>query len=184
MAPPTYHERLRIEGATLAAAGAAGSALVLATQPQARRWPLNTAGQLAATAALLASTVPKKTRGALDAARELPPGEEGDGEPTPLWLLPVIVAGLCVPVVAAPPLPGPLRGVRALEKLRERAGWDAALRVTAGSALAGLAQALLAARVVDEAQARTGRTYVRAAGSSLLGGTRVGYLAQSRNGSV
>ena len=53
--PQTYRERLRREGAVLAVTGAAGSAALLATAPEARRWPWNTVGQLAGVAALLAT---------------------------------------------------------------------------------------------------------------------------------
>jgi len=163
MTPPTYRERLRIEGLTLAASGAAGSAglLVLKTE-QATRWPLNTAGQLAVVAGLLGWLGPRATRGWLDRADELAPGEEGTGEPTPLWHLPVIVTGLTATFVA-------------LGEVSDRAGWDAGLRVTLGCTLVGLAQAVLLERIVAGHEREHGRRYFRAAGSRLLRGTKVGW---------
>lgn len=161
--PPTYRQRLRAEGFTLAASGAAGSAGLLALKTeQATRWPWNTIGQLAIVAGLLGWLGPRSVRRSIQRAGELPPGGEGSGEPTPLWQLPLIVAGLTATFVG-------------LEAVNPRAGWDAGLRVTAGSALVGLAQALLLDRVVAADEAATGRTYHRVKGSRLGRGTRLGY---------
>jgi len=91
---------------------------------------------------------------------------EGAEEPTPLWQLPLIVAGLSA-AVALPrwtDLPG-----------SRLAGYDAALRVTAGCLLVGLAQAVLLERVVARAEARHGWRYVRIPGSRLVRGTRLGF---------
>jgi hypothetical protein len=60
---PTYRERLRVEGLTLAASGALGSAGLLAFKTeQATRWPLNTVGQLAVVAGLLGWLGPRPRR--------------------------------------------------------------------------------------------------------------------------
>src|SRR3954451_777958 len=112
MAVPSYRERLRTEGLTLAACGAAGSLVLWRFFPQARRWPLNTLGQLAVTAGLYARFGTRTVRKSLDEAVEAEPGGEGTGEPTPLWELPVIMVGLAA---AFPLLPS------------DRAGWDASL---------------------------------------------------------
>ena len=45
--PPTYRQRLRIEGLGLALCGAIGTIVLLAVSAQAQRDPLSTAGQLA-----------------------------------------------------------------------------------------------------------------------------------------
>ena len=159
--PPTYRERLRVEGLTLAACGAAGSAGILALKTeQATRWPLSTIGQLALVAGLLGWLGPRSVKKSIAASEEVPAGEEGSGEPTPLWQLPLIVAALTGTVVA-------------LEEVNTRAGWDAALRVTGGCTLVGLAQALLLARAVGADEDANGRTYFRFKGSRLGRGTRL-----------
>ncbi|MBA3327782.1 MAG: hypothetical protein H0T43_05730 [Solirubrobacterales bacterium] len=165
--PPTYRERLRLEGAVLAGAGAAGSVALLAVTDEASRWPLNTVGQLAVVAGLLGWIVPRSARRAMGAARSVDPGERISGDPTPVWQHPIIVASLTASVV----LPREF-GV-------SRAGWDAGLRVTAGCMLVGLAQAVLAERVVAAGEARTGRRYVRVPGSRLIGGTKLGFFGDS-----
>ena len=162
--PPTYRERLRAEGLTLAACGAAGSAglLVLKTE-QATRWPWNTIGQLAVVAGLLGWLGPRSVRRSIESATELSPGGEGSGEPTPLWQLPLIVAGLTATFVG-------------LEEVNTRAGWDAGLRITGGCTLVGLAQAFLLERRVAADEDERGRSYFRLKGSRLGRGTRLGYV--------
>lgn len=158
---PTYRERLRTEGFTLAACGAAGSAGILALKTeQATRVPLSTIGQLAVVAGLLGWLGPRSVRKSIRASEEVAAGEEGSGEPTPLWQLPLIVAGLAGTFVA-------------LEQVNPRAGWDAGLRVTGGCTLVGLAQALLLARLVAADEDARGRTYFRFKGSRLGRGTRL-----------
>jgi hypothetical protein len=102
----------------------------------------------------------------MDRAEELPPGEEGDGEPTPLWMLPPIMAGLAAVFVLLPRTGLPASSA---------AGWDAALRVTGGCVLVGTAQAVLFERTVAKDEERRGRRYVRIPGSRLLGGTKLGW---------
>lgn len=155
--PPTYRERLRIEGAALAGCGAVGSVALLALAPQAKRWPLNTIGQLAVVAGLLGYFGPRSARRAMQRSEARGPGAIGSGEPTPLWHIPPIVAGLSLAVT---PSPG---------------GWDASLRVTAGCVLVGAAQALLLERTVALEERRSGRTFFRLAGSRLGRGTKLGY---------
>jgi hypothetical protein len=160
---PTYRERLRVEGLTLAACGAAGSAGLLALETeQATRWPLNTAGQLAVVAGLLGWFGPRVTRGVLARAEELGPDEVVTGEPTPLSHLPLIVTGLTATFVA-------------LGEVNDRAGWDAGLRVTLGCTLVGLAQAIPLERIVAAEEAARGRRFFRGKGSRLLRGTQLGW---------
>ena len=82
-------------------------------------------------------------------------------------MLPLIVGGLAAAFVNLP---------RTGLPLSDRAGWDAGLRITAGSALSGAAQVLVFERLVAADEAARGRQYVRVRGSKLLGGTRLGYL--------
>jgi drug/metabolite transporter (DMT)-like permease len=163
LAPPSYRERLRVEGAALAALGLLGSvAIVVARPEQATRWPLNTAGQLAVVAGLLGWFGPRVTRRTLERSVPLEPGEDGTGEPTPLWHLPLVVGGLAATVVA-------------LGELHDRAGWDAALRVTLGCALVGATQAVPLARLVAADERATGRRHLRLRGSRLGRGTKLGW---------
>jgi hypothetical protein len=164
--PPSYRERLRIEGLALAACGAVGSVALVAFVPAARRWPLNTLAQLAALAVLLEALGTRRVRRWVARADEVAPGEEGSGEPTPLWALPPIVVALAAVFVALPETGLPAS---------DRAGWDAALRITAGCMLVGLAQALRYERVVASQEAASGRRHLRVKGSHLWCGTKLGW---------
>ena len=169
MAPPSYRERLRVEGLTLAACGALASAALVAFEPASRRWPLNTAAQLAAVVVLLEGLGTRKVRKWVRDADEIEPGEEGSGEPTPLWMLPPIVAGLAGVFVLLPETGLPAS---------DRAGWDAALRITGGCTLVGLAQALRFGGVVGAEEDKRGGRFVRVKGSRLLGGTNLGWVRE------
>jgi hypothetical protein len=162
--PPSYRERLRTEGLALAACGAVGSAALVAFLPDSRRRPASTIGQLIAVGLLLELVGTKSVRRTIDHARELE--DPGSGEPTPLWMLPPIVAGLTAAFVALPETGLPFSDL---------AGWDAGLRVTAGCMLVGLAQGLRWEGVVAAAERSSGRRYIRAAGSHLWSGTTLGY---------
>ena len=166
MPPPSYRERLRIEGLTLAAIGAASSAGLIVLVPASRRWPLNTAAQLAAVVVLLETLGTRKVRRWLGDAEELLPGEVGSGEPTPLWMLPPIVASLAAFFVLLPEtgLPG-----------SDKAGWDAGLRITGGCMLVGLAQGIRYAGIVEKDEQKRGRRYLRVKGSHLWSGTKLGW---------
>jgi hypothetical protein len=122
--------------------------------------------QLAALLLLLGTFGSRMVRRWMHDAEELAPGGEGSGEPTPLWMLPPIVAGLAAVFVLLPETGLPASGA---------AGWDAGLRVTAGSAMVGLAQALLFEHLVAAGEQSDGRRYVRIKGSRLLGGTKLGF---------
>lgn len=162
--PPAYRLRLRIEGGVLAISGAVASAVLLVFVPQAAERAASTAAQIAFVAIGLAVFGPLLLRRWLAAAEPIGSGSEPTGEPTPLWLPPLVVVAL----VALFVLPGEL-GVGAV-------GWDAGLRITLGSLLVGLAQALLLARLVAADEARHDRRYVRLPGSRAIGGTKLGFL--------
>jgi hypothetical protein len=165
--PPSYRERLRIEGLTLAASGALASAALVAFVPASRRGPLNTVGQLAVVAVLLEALGTRAVRRYVRDAGEIEPGEEGTGEPTPLWMLPPIMVSLAAGFVLLPEtgLPG-----------SDRAGWDAGLRITGGCMIVGLAQALRWHGIVAKEERASGRRFLRVKGSQLFKGTKLGWL--------
>lgn len=160
---PTYRERLRIEGAVLAGAGALVSVLLLVLVAQASERTSSTIGQLAVVAVLLAALAPRSARRAIAAARPVAPGEQLTGEPTALWKPPLVLLALAALFI----VPGELAG---------GGSWDGGLRITAGCLLVGLAQALLVERVVAADERRTGRTYLRLPGSTMIRGTKLGFF--------
>ncbi len=166
--PAAYATRLRLEGGVLAAAGFAASAALVARVPASRRWPLNTVGQVGVVAAALIARGPRQVDGWMAAAERID-GVQVTGEPTPLAHVPVPMLLGALFFRGLEHVGGPLRPLTA------KAGWDAALRVTAGSAVVGATQALVLARHVAAAEAREGRTYFRVPGSRLGTGTRLGY---------
>jgi hypothetical protein len=166
--PPTYRERLRVEGLVLAAAGALASVLLLAGVPEASYRASSTIGQLVGVVLLLALLTPVVARRALARARPAEAGEQLSGEPTALWKPPLVMVVLAAPFVIAGEL-----GVAG-------AGWDAGLRVTGGCLLVGLAQGLFLEWLVARDETRTGRTYVRLPGSSASRGTTLGFFRHER----
>jgi hypothetical protein len=159
---PSYRDRLKVEGWTMAASGAVASVALLALVPESRQRWLSTVAQLALVAGLLDRVGGRSVRKWMDEAAEAEPGGEGTGEPTPLWQLPLIVGGLAAAFVLLPETGLPASG---------EAGWDAGLRVTGGCLLVGLAQGVRYERIVAGDEARRGRRYVRAPGSRLIRGT-------------
>lgn len=162
--PPTYCRRLRVEGAALAGAGALGSVLLLAFADEAGERAASTAGQIAFVAMVLAVVGPLALKRWLAEAELIRPGSEPTGEPTALWMPPLVVAVLVAVFVT----PGEL-GVGAV-------GWDAGLRITLGCLLVGLAQSVLLAQLVAADEKRTDRRYVRLPGSRAIGGTKLGFF--------
>jgi hypothetical protein len=162
--PPTYRERLRIEGAVLAASGALGSVLLLGFVDEASERAVSTAGQIAFVTIVLAVLGPLSLRRWLAAAQPIRPGTQPTGQPTALWMPPLVVVAL----VALFVVPGEL-GVGAV-------GWDAGLRITLGCLLVGLTQALVLAPLVAADEARRERRYVRLPGSRAIGGTKLGFF--------
>ena len=167
MAAPSYRERLTVEGGVLAASGLAGSGVLLAFVERSREHPLSTGGQLALVAGLCAWLGPRCARRWTEAAEPIGAAEASrvSGDPTPLWQLPAITAGLAAAVALPPP-----------HLL------DASLRVTGGCLLVGATQALVMAPRVRAAERRRGGRFVRLPGSRLLRGTRLGLVADERSG--
>ena len=157
MTVPTYRERLRREGSVLAACGALSATLVLAFGDGA----VSTIMQLVIVAALMATLGVFSVRRSLDRAVAIEPSNPGTGEPTPLWQLPLIVAGLTLAFGIA-------------------ASWDAALRIGGGCVVVGLAQAVLFERLVAAAERPGAKSFVRVTGSSLFTGTNLGVLSPRR----
>lgn len=156
--PPTYRERLRREGLALAASGALGAVVLLVLAADAREDWLSTVLQLAVVAALALWLGPRGARRAMARAPDLEAARAGNGEPTPLWQLPLIAAALTLGFGLA-------------------AGWDAGLRASLGCAVVGLAQAVAIERTVAAGERRTNGRYVRLVGSRIVRGTRLGRLA-------
>lgn len=166
--PPTYRERLRREGAALAAAGALGSVLLLAFVDEASERAGSTVLQIAFVAAVLAVAGPIFVRRWLAEAQPVADGAGLTGQPTALWKPPLVVVVLTAVFV----VPGEL-GIGAV-------GWDAGLRITLGCTLVGLVQALLVERLVASDEARNGRRYVRLPGSRATSGTNLGFFLSKR----
>jgi hypothetical protein len=162
--PPTYRERLRLEGFVLAGAGAVACVLLLVAIPEAAERSSSTIGQLAFVALLLGVLAPLTARRSIADARPVQAGEPLTGSPTALWKPPLVLLAL----MAAFVVPGEL-GVTAV-------GWDAGLRIAGGCLLVGLAQALVMERIVAADERRTGRSYVRVGGWSLTRGTALGFF--------
>jgi len=162
--PPTYRQRLRLEGTVLAAAGALASVLLLVFAGQASERATSTALQISFVAAVLAVAGPVFVRRWLAHAQPVAGGGELTGQPTALWKPPLVVAVLTALFV----VPGEL-GIGAV-------GWDAGLRITLGCTLVGLAQALLVERLVASDEARNGRSYIRLPGSRATSGTNLGFF--------
>lgn len=156
-APWTYRERLRLEGGVLAGCGLAASVAIAVLTDGESRHVMSTVLQLVAVLVLLVVLGPLSVRRAASTAREVDPSAAGEGEPTPLWQLPVIVAVLTVPL-------GLLES------------WDTGLRASAGCFLVGFAQAVLLERLVATRERRVGGRYVRLPGSRILRGTRLGLI--------
>ena len=154
--PAAYRERLRVEGAVLAACGALSGAAVLAFGHGATRGPVSTVVQLLVVAALMATLGVRSVRRSMQRAEAIDASDPGTGEPTALWKLPLIVTVLTLAFGFA-------------------AGWDAGLRIGGGCVVVGLAQALLFERLVAREEARRARRFQRVAGSSILTGTKLGY---------
>lgn len=161
MSPPTYRERLRVEGSTLAACGLAGAAATIVFSDEATDGPISTAIQLAILAVLMATVGVRSVLRSTRRASPLAPDAIGSGQPTALWKLPLIVAGLTLAFGFG-------------------AGWDAGLRVGGGCALVGLAQALLFERLVGAQESRRGVRFHRVKGSSLFTGTKLGAVTTRR----
>ena len=163
--PPTYRQRLRLEGTVLAASGALASMLLLTLVAEATERAASTALQIAFVAVLLAIAGPLYVRRWLAAAQPVADGAGLTGQPTALWKPPLVVVVLTALFV----VPGEL-GIGAV-------GWDAGLRITLGCTLVGLAQALLVERLVASDEARQGRSYVRLPGSRATSGTNLGFFS-------
>ena len=163
--PPTYRERLRVEGAVLAGAGALACVLLLVAVPEASERSASTIGQLVFVALLLLVLAPLTAKRSIGGAKPVARGVGLTGEPTPLWKPPLVLLVLASLFV----VPGEL-GVGA-------GGWDAALRIAGGCLLVGLAQGLLIERVVAADEARSGRRYLRLPGWTLTAGTKLGFFS-------
>lgn len=161
MSPPTYRERLRVEGATLAVCGLTAAAATVAFTDEASERPMSTVVQLAIVAALMATLGVRSVRRSVRQAAPLAPEAVGSGQPTALWKLPLIVAGLTLVFGFG-------------------FGWDAGLRIGGGCVVVGLAQAVLFERLVAAEESHSGRRFHRIEGSSIFTGTKLGAVTARR----
>lgn len=153
--PPAYRDRLVLEGWTLVGAGAiAALVVVLSVMPVLDALFY---GQLIVGIPLLAVLGRRAASRGMQRAAPLAPHDVGSGEPTPLWHVVGVVA-IITPLFWV--VGGPLGGLSA----------------GVGSALVGLAQALVLAPAVAREEARTGRRHLRMGGSRVLRGTKLGWL--------
>ena len=149
----SYRQRLRLEGTVLAACGALSAVLVVLFGDDATARPLSTVVQLLVVVVLMATLGVRSVRRWMRRAPEVDDG--GSGEPTPVWQLPLIVAGLTLGFGFG-------------------AGWDAGLRIGGGCVVVGVAQAVLFERIVAAEEERGGGRFFRMPGSSLFTGTKLG----------
>ena len=150
-----------MEGAVLAACGLLAAVATLAFSAEATERPLSTVIQLAIVAALMGTLGVRSVRRAMHGASPLAPEAIGTGQPTALWKLPLIVAGLTL-----------IFGVGF--------GWDAGLRIGGGCVIVGLAQAVLFERLVAAEESRREVRFHRVKGSSIFTGTKLGAVAARR----
>ncbi len=153
--PPSYRERLRIEGGTLAGAGLLDAVILALVAPGAAANRTSTMAQLAAVALLLVLGGPPLIRRALRRAQDRTATSAGSGEPTPAWHVVAVCAGLTLAFGIV-------------------AGWDAGMRIAGGCVLVGLAQALLLERLVAGRERGEGAVFVRLPGSRIGRGSRLG----------
>jgi len=155
--PAGYRERLRIEGAVLAACAVLATVAVLvAGGDEATERPWSTVIQLVVVALGMGFVGVRAVRGWVRSARAVSVDEAGTGEPTPLWHIVAIVV--------------------VLTALLAWRSWDGALHLSLGCVVVGVFQAVVFARVVAEEEVRSGRVFVRLRGSSLRS-TVVGFVA-------
>ena len=157
MSTATYRKRLRVEGLALAASGLFGCAVLLAVTGDAADRPGSTAVQLVVVLVFMTALGLRSVAHAIGAAGPTRAQEAGDGEATPLWQIPVVVAVLTVPVGLA-------------------VGWDGGVHIAGGCAVIGLVQAFVLERAVARDEGRSGRRYVRVAGSRIVRGSRLAYV--------
>lgn len=155
--PPSYRERLRIEGLALAGSAAVATIVLLAAVPGSREEIPRTLIVLLVALLLIAWLAPRSVHLALGRAAQLFTPDLGSGEPRALWQLPVIVA---VPVVIVAKLGGGANG----------------LRLALVLLLLGLFQAFVLERIVAVKEGQARRRFFRVEGTKLLGATRLGYV--------
>ncbi len=155
--PPSYRERLRIEGLALAGSAALAAIVLLAAAPSSREGIARTLIVLLVALLLIAWLAPRSVHVALRRATQLFTPDLGSGEPRALWQIPVLVA---VPVAIVAKLGGGANG----------------LRLALVLLLLGLFQAFVLERIVAVMEGQARRRFFRVEGTKMLGATRLGYV--------
>ena len=155
--PPSYRERLRIEGLALAGSAALATLVLLAEAAAARTGIGTTLIVLGVALLLIAWLAPRSVHLALGHATQLFTPDLGRGEPRPPWQLVLIVV---VSTLVVAKLGGGAMG----------------LRLALILLMLGLAQAFVLERIVAVNEGQSRRRYFRVEGSRMLGATRLGYV--------
>ena len=156
-APPSYRERLRVEGLVLAASAAVATLALLIGAADSRTGIGATLIVLAIALLLIAWLAPRSVHLALRRASQLFTPDLGTGQPRALWQLPLLVA---IPVVVFAKLGGAAMG----------------LRLAVILLILGLVQAFMLERIVAVFEGQARRRFYRVEGSKMLGATKLGYV--------
>lgn len=155
--PPSYRERLRVEGLALAAGAALAALILLITVTGSRSSLTRTLIIVAVVLLLLAWLGPRSVHLALGRATQLFTPDLGGGAPRAPWQLLMLVAAATA-IVAR--LGGGANG----------------LRLDLILLLVGLCQAFVLERIVAVNEGQTRRRYFRVEGSRMFGATRIGFV--------
>lgn len=155
--PPSYRQRLRVEGLALAASAGVAVAVLLIAVAGSRAGLSRTLIVFAVALLLIAWLGPRSVHLALARAKQIFTPDPGNGQPRALWQLPTLVAVVTIIVT-------------------KLAGAANGLRLTLVLVLLGLCQAFVLERIVAVNESQSRRRYFRVEGSRMFGATRLGYL--------
>lgn len=155
--PPSYRERLRVEGLALAVSAGLAALVLLVAAAGSREGLSRTLIVLGVALLLIAWLGPRSVHLALGRSTQLFTPDLGKGEPRALWQLPALVA---VATVAAAKLLSAASG----------------LRVALVLLVLGLCQAFVLERIVAVNEGQSRRRYFRVEGSKMLGATKLGHV--------
>lgn len=155
--PPSYRERLRLEGLTLAGTSALATLILLIVASGSHAGIGTTLIVLLLAFLLIAWLAPRSVHVAVRRASQLFTPELGTGEPRAPWQLVLIVAA-------------------ATAVVSKLAGTPMGLRLTLILLLLGLAQAFILERIVAVHEGQSRRRYYRVEGTKMFGATRLGFV--------
>ena len=155
--PPSYRERLRVEGLALTGSAFLAALVLLFAASGATDGLPRTLIVLFVALLLIAWLGPRSVHVAVRRATQLFTPDLGDGQPRGLWQLPLVVA---VGTVIVTKLAGAAMG----------------LRLTLVLVLLGLFQAFVLERIVAVHEGQSRRRYFRVEGTKMFGATHLGYV--------